>query len=519
MSVERDFPKAGGRVKRPSARFIRRFLTRRELVREIEQLRRNSVDSEKRKIADLEKQIAERDKKIADLYKKIADLERQLSARNKDSTNSSKPPSSDGPAAPKRIHPQRQKTGRKPGGQAGHPGHHRSLLPPEQVSQTVPVLPDRCKHCGREFPGDARSLRTEGEAHRHQVTELPEIRPDVTEYQCPNVVCPDCGKTTRAPIPEEVRDHFGPRLTAFVAYLTAVCRIPRRGVEELLGTALGTTISLGTTQKMVEQTSTALEAPYVELEQQLRQEPVLNIDETGWSDDGEKRWLWAFVAALFVLFVVAKHRSSEVLRRILGPEFQGILGTDRFSAYIKYHKGKAQFCWAHLKRDLLGILEFARTTDADRFARDALALHARMFRLWHRFRGGEIDRGLLLQKCIPLQQRFFALAERYLDSRDAEVRALASAFFWHCERLFVFIEHPNVDPTNNVAERALRPAVQWRKICFGNRSSGGETATQRLLTATRTCALQKRNVLAYLTDAVRSYRLCLPAPSLLPQQS
>lgn len=511
MSVGKALPKTGDRFSRPASGVIRRLFSRKELARENEQLRKRNEQ--------LERRIARLEEEIADLERKIADLERQLSARKKDSTNSSKPPSSDGPAKAKRIHPQRKKRRRKPGGQKGHPGAHRALIPVEQVTRIVPLLPAVCGHCGRRLPQKVKHLQTQGEVHRHQVTELPEIRPEVTEYQCPSVVCSDCGRTTRALVPQELRDHFGPRLTAFVAYLTAVCRVPRRGVEELLGTALGITISLGTTQKLVEQTSAALEAPYVEIEQQLRHEPVLNIDETGWSDDGEKRWLWAFVAPLFVLFVVAKHRSSEVLRRILGPEFQGILGTDRFSAYIKYHKGKAQFCWAHLKRDLLGILQFARTTDADRFARDALALYARLFRLWHRFRGGEMDRSVLFRKSIPLQQRFFALAERYLDSRDAEVRALATAFFLHCERLFIFVEHSNVDPTNNVAERALRPAVQWRKICFGNRSSEGETATARLLTATRTCAMQKRNVLAFLTDAVRSYRLRLPAPSLLPQQT
>ena len=229
--------------------------------------------------------------------------------------------------------------------------------------------------------------------------------------------------------------------------------------------------------------------------------------------------MWVFVAQCFVFFTIAQSRSSEVLNRILGATFEGILCTDRFSAYIKYHKGVAQFCWAHLKRDLLGAQQFARTTIADRFCRDALALHARMFRLWHRFRNGDIDRSQLIQKSIPLEKKFFALGERHLDCPDAEVRPIAAAFFWHAERLFTFIREPGVEPTNNISERAVRTAVQWRKTSFGNRSEKGEKATARLLTASGTCRMQKKNVLEFLTEAVQAHRKGLAAPSLLPPQA
>ena len=233
------------------------------------------------------------------------------------------------------------------------------------------------------------------------------------------MACPHCGRPTRAQLPAEVQASvFGPRLAGLMAYLTVGLRIPRRGVEELLGTALGAAISLGSTQKLVEESSEALAATCQELEQQLPKEPVLNSAETGWRSMAERRWLWALVAASFVFFTVAASRSSKVLIHLLGAVFPGILCSDRFGAYLKYHKGRAQFCWAHLKRDLLGILEFARTTDAERFCRNALALTARLFRLWHRFRGGGFDRGELIQRSIPLQKRFFGLCEQYLDSQD-----------------------------------------------------------------------------------------------------
>ena len=497
--------------RRPAAVFerLRREIDR--LRREGEQLRRKLTE-EKKKTAELEKELADRDKKITD-------LEHQLAGRKKNSTNSSKPPSSDGPSAEKRIHPQRRESKRRPGGQKGHRGCHRQLVPTDQADEVIKVLPQDCKHCGKKFPKNVKDLPTKGEPHRHQVTEIPEIKPHITEFHYPEVVCPDCGRTTRASLTAEIRSQFGPKLTAFLGYLTVVCRMPRRKLEELLENVSGISISLGSTQKAVEETSAALQPGYQELQQQLRHEPVLNGDETGWRGDGEKRWLWVLVARCFAFFTVAKSRSSEVLRQLLGPAFLGILCSDRFSAYIKYHKGIAQFCWAHLKRDLLGIQQLGRTTEGDRFSRDALALHARLFRLWHRFRAGDIDRAQLILKSIPLEKKFFALAESHLDSADAEVYVLAKLFFYHIDRLFAFIQHPGVEPTNNISERTIRTAVQWRKISFGNRSEAGEIATARLLTVAATCRMQNRNILEFLTETVRAHRAGRSAPSLLPPQA
>ena len=513
----------GGRPsKRPHLGSQRHSLTPQDLQREnkqlreeIEGLRRKVAESEKQ-IADQEKQIADQEKEIANQEKQIADLERQLAGRKKDSTNSSKPPSSDGPAAARRLKPARCRGRRKPGGQKGHPGSHRTLEPLERVDQVVPVLPSECRHCDHPLPQRIEEAGTRGEVYRFQVTELPPLRAHITEYQCHKVACPNCGLATRAEPPAAVRvSAFGPRLTGLIAYLTVAVRMPRRGVEQLLATALGIDISLGSTQKLIEETSEALAKTCQELERQLPQEPVLNSDETGWRSRGERRWLWALVASSFVFFTVAATRSSKVLVHLLGTVFPGILCSDRFGAYLKYHKGSAQFCWAHLKRDLLGIQEFARTTDAERFCRDALALVARLFRLWHRFRGGGLDRDALVQKSIPLQKRFFRLCEKHLDSGDDEVQVLATALYRHCERLFVFLEHPGVEPTNNSAERALRHAVIWRKGSFGNQSVNGEVTTARLLTVARTCVMQRRNTLEFLCDSVRRHRADQPYLSLL----
>jgi len=487
-----------------------------DLEREIEHLRQELADRDQ-EVRRQAEQIAEQKQQIADAEKQIAELERQLALRRQNSTNSSKPPSSDGLAGEPRERGRRKKSRRKAGGQPGHRGTHRPLVPVAEVDEIRPILPDRCQHCGHALPTQIEQVQTTGGPQRRQVTELPPIQAHTIEYQCHRVVCPECGKGTRAAVPAEATGHFGPQLTALVAYLTVVCRMPRRVVEALLGQVLGIDISLGSTQKCWEEASQAVAAPCQELEKTLKDEPVLNVDETGWRTNGAKRFLWAFVAARYVVYTVAATRGSEVLIRLLGAVFQGILCSDRFSAYLKYHSGKAQFCWAHLKRNLLGIVEFTKSSAVERFCRDALAQHARLFRLWHKFGSGQIDRNQLLLRSIPIQKRIFALAEGHLDSSHREVRNLATALFEHNHRLFTFLEHEGVEPTNNSAERALRTGVQWRKICFGNRSASGELATSRLLTVAETCDLQRLNILAYLSAAIACHRRRQPTASLLNQ--
>ena len=493
--------------------------SREQLQRDNERLQRENDE--------LRRKIAEREKQIADAEKQIADLERQLALRKRNSTNSSKPPSSDGLAGEQRARGRKHKGKRKPGGQPGHPGYHRRLVPTAEVSAIEVVLPKHCGHCGRTLSQKPDKVATEGEPRRHQVTEVPPVKAHITEYQFPNVVCGDCSKATRAPLPEEIAGHFGPQLTALIAYWTVVCRLPRRLVEAMLADVLGIEISLGSTQKAWEEVSQAVAQPVQQLQEQLPREAVLNVDETGWRTNGDKRWIWALVAQHFVFYVVASTRGAEVLVSLLGAVFRGILCSDRWVVYLTYHSGRMQLCWAHLKRNILGIAEYARSPSARQFCRDALAIVARLFRLWYRFRGNvrdrrgnpqSLDRRQLIIKSIPLQKKLFALAEAHLDDGDREVRNLATALFIHFERLFTFLEEEGVEPTNNIAERILRTAVQWRKISFGNRSGNGEIATARLLTVTQTCKRQQRHVLGYLTDAVRCHRRNTAAPPLLSQQ-
>lgn len=478
-------------------------------TQELEQLRRENER--------LRQQVAEQAKQLAEQARQIADLQRQLLLRQQNSTTTSKPPSSDGLAGKPRERGRRQKSRRRPGGQPGHPGRCRPLVAADRVTTIVDLYPEQCAHCQAAL----QAAQAVGDPSRHQVTELPKIEPEITEYRRHDCVCPRCGATTGASLPDAVIGQFGPQLTALIAYLTVVCRMPRLVVQRFLEGALQIPISLGSTQKAWEETSAAVAAPYAELEAALAEQAVLNVDETGHRTNGAKRWLWTFVAQTFVFYRIAASRGSDVLRTVLGERFPGVLGSDRLPAYLKYVAGQRQFCWAHVTRNLLSALDLATTPSARRFCREALAIDRRLFRLWHRFRGDPDARGApltraqLAAKVLPLEKRLFALGERSLDAANNDVRNLAYAFFVHNRHFFTFVHEEGVEPTNNTAERALRTAVQWRKIMFGTRSEQGERAVERLLTVVRTCQLQQLNVLVYLTAAIGAHRRRQPVPSLL----
>ena len=465
----------------------------------------------------LRRELAERERQLAEAQKRIADLERQLALRQQNSTTTSKPPSSDGLAGRQRERGRRRKSRRKPGGQPGHPGHSRPLVPTERVNAFVDLVPETCRHCQHAL----RARDDVGDAHRHQITELPLIEAHLTEYRCHRLRCRACGKTTQAPLPDELAGQFGPQLTALIAYLTVVCRLPRLVVQRLLEDVLQIPISVGSTQKAWEEASAAVAGPYQELQDGLPHQRVLNGDETGHRTNGDKRWLWVLVARTFIFYQIATSRGSDVLRRLLGPTFAGVLGSDRLPSYLKYTVNQRQFCWSHFTRNLLSAQELAKTPAATHFCREALALQKRLFRLWHRFRGdphargGPLTRQQLITKVLPIEKKFFALAGRSVNAANDDVRNLARALFLHLPHFFTFVHEEGVEPTNNAAERALRTAVQWRKIMFGTRSAAGELAVARLLTVTRTCQLQQLSALVYLTAAIRAHRRRHVVASLL----
>jgi len=285
--------------------------------------------------------ILDYDRENRELKEKVARLERT-------SQSSSKPPSSDVTRernGQKRQHASSPK--RKAGGQPGHPGNHRNLLPPEQVDEAIECFALECRDCRHFEQCRAQAVR-QPPVSRWQVTEIPPLKPTVTEYQL-YTLCGECGKAHPATLPVEVgRSNFGPRLTAMIAYFTAVLKQPRRVVQDCFQTVFATTIALGSTQNLLTQTSQALAPIEKALKNALPQQPVINADESGWY----KRWVWVFVTSVFVYFHIDASRGSAVLKTVLGDIYKGILCVDRWGAYTKYHKGLIQLCWAHLKRDI-----------------------------------------------------------------------------------------------------------------------------------------------------------------------
>jgi len=444
------------------------------------------------------------------LTDKIASLE-------KDSNNSHKPPSSDG-LNKKRGALKRGSSGRKPGGQKGHRGITRRNVPPSEVSKTIPYKPAECEKCGAHFSAQNHSLPIE----RRQVWEIPEIKPFVTEHVFYRTLC-TCGHPTRLPVPNWMYSGIGERLQALIAYLVAEAKLTRRTTQTLLKQLFHVPLAVGTIQNRLEDTSEILEPVCDELEEELPKQTVVNIDETGYSHNKTLAWLWVFVTGTFCFFTIQASRGSKVIKKVLGEIFDGIIICDRFSAYVKYHKDRAcgliQFCWAHLLRDIKATnYEFAYHSDQP----FSLLMRQRIgavFKLWHTHKRGKISRQQLIEMAEPLVEDVRLFLEENRQAGSADVSKLSGKLLEKWNSLFTFIYHPGVEPTNNLAERMLRPAVQSRKISYCTRSENGQLLRARLLTVSATCRMQKRNGFDFLLETIQAYRHNRPTPSLLAVQT
>jgi transposase len=427
------------------------------------------------------------------------------------SRNSSRPPSSDPPAAPKAL--PAPPTGRRRGGQPGHPPHQRTLVPPEQVDQVVPHWPVRCRRCQAPLAPEAG-----GEPVRHQVTELPPVRAVVTEHQLYCVRCPDCGTTTCATLPSEVpAGAFGPRLQATVAVLAGRYRLSRREVVGLCTDMLRVPLAVGSVDSLCQATAQALAAPVAELAAAVQQAPAAHADETSWRQAGQRCWLWVVVTAAATIFTIAHSRGSQVIKELLGETFAGRLISDRWSAYTWVPAERRQVCWAHLKRDFQALVDVGGAARA--IGEDGLTLIERLFDAWHRGCAEPAPRPALAAQVLPLQVEFRALLERGQQCGQYKAIGLCDSLLKLWPALWTFVTAPGVDPTNNRAEQAIRPAVLWRKGSFGTQSPTGNTFVERLLSVTATCKQQDRSVLEYVTAVCLAAQQGHPLPSLLPPPS
>jgi transposase len=444
---------------------------------------------------------------LATLQTRVAELEARLSQH---SGNSSRPPSSDPPSAPPR--PPKPASGRKRGAQPGHPGQHRDLLPPEQVTELVVHAPTTCPHCQQGLPD---ALPTTGPVLRQQVWELPPVVPTITEHQFPTVTCPHCQTAVRAARPPDVPPgSFGPHLAALVALLHGRYRMSTRELALLLDELWHIPISLGSIPALYQTVSGALAPVYREVQRVVQGQAVANVDETPWRESRRQRYLWVAVTLVATVFLVAR-RSRAALEQVLGAPFGGIVGSDRDKAYAHLPTRRRQLCWAHLNRDWQFFQERAGPVGV--WGEAAMQQISMLFAAWHRFRAGEIDRATLQREMARIEAELRGLVERGRDELSWEkARGFCRDLLGVWPALWTFVTVEGVEPTNNAAERALRPAVLWRKGCYGTDSSDGSRFVERILTVTTTCRQQQRPVLPFLAEAVQAHWAGLPAPILMP---
>jgi transposase len=424
------------------------------------------------------------------------------------SRTSSRPPSSDPPQA-LGNRPRREPTGRRPGGQPGHEGHTRAWVPVEAVDVVVPVKPERCHHCQHLLLGE------DPQPQRHQVTEIPPVKPVVTEYQLHQLVCPACGEATRAAWPPGVpTGGFGPRVQATTALCTGAYHLSKRATQELLGDLFGVILGLGSIATLEQATTQAVAEPVAEARAYVQTQPAAYLDETGWREGRQRAWLWTAVTTWVTVFVIRRSRSGQVAQELLSQGFWGWLVTDRWSGYTWYPTWRRQLCWAHLLRDFE-----AMRTRSGRSAEIGEALRAQarqMFQWWHRVRDGTLTQASFRTSMQPIRREVERLLEMGQTCGTPKTEGTCREIFRLRQALWTFVRHPEVEPTNNAAERAIRPGVLWRKGSFGTHSPEGSRFVAAMMTVVATLKQQHRNVLDYLTAACEATLHGEPAPSLLP---
>lgn len=432
-------------------------------------------------------QIAALMAQVEKLTARVAELEEKL---RKSSRNSGKPPSSDGPKVPPR--PKKPPTGRNPGGQPGHERHERPEVPPEKVDKRVVLKPACCGECGKRLAGADPS------PHRHQVFELPQVRPIVTEYEIHALGC-TCGAVTSAELPEGVpTGSFGPSVTAVVALLMGVYRLSKRAVPDVMRDLFGLSMSVGAVIGCQQKASEALAAPVEEAKQAIAEEPVKHADETSWREARGRAWLWVVVSAKLTVFMVHLRRNADAARVLLG-KAAGVLVTDRHGAYGWWSGLLRQFCWAHLIRDFKAIAE--RGYASERIGNALLDEAGRMFTWWHRVRDGTLTRSTFKVYMRDLRRRVEDLLAEGAVCLHPKTEKTCQKILRSVDSLWTFVRVEGVEPTNNVAERAVRHAVLWRKACGGTHSEPGSRFVERILTTHASLRQQGRSVLNFIHAA------------------
>lgn len=449
-------------------------------------------------IEDCHRVIQESHHFIRSLFEQVEKLIREnndLKERlNNNSSNSSLPPSKDY----QKKKPDRVPSKNSSGGQKGHKGHFRQLLDSQEVDFIVDCpLPTHCL-CGGK-------INLKNDFQRHQVYELPEIKLQVTEYQLAKGCCTQCRQHPIADLPEGVTWGItGPRLTGLMSHLVSNYQLSRREVKAFLKEQFHFNLSLGTVFNKQKMVNAALETPTAELLTIVKESPCVNVDETGHQRDGKKQWMWCVVSSTIAYFSIAKNRGKKVLKSLMG-DYPGIVISDRYAVYNYFESSHRQICWAHLKRDFRRISEKENKLCA-RIGKHLLLCEAELFEIWHAFKQSQITRDELLRQSEPIRRRLGELLEQgsYTDP-SLKIARFCKNLLKHFNALWVFLSTEHVEPTNNHAERCLRPAVTWRKKYFGTRSDDGSEFVARSISVKMTCQLQGKNAFEFLCQTLQCF--------------
>jgi len=449
---------------------------------------------------DKDAYIEQLEKEIVELKKRIEELERLLGINSK---NSSKPPSSDPPEFSAVSPKQRRK---KRGAKKGHRPYLRELLPPEKVTHRIELKPEVCPCGGTDFE------KTSEEPLRHQIVDIPPIEPEVIEYIQHIYRCKDCGELVYQPLPDEIkRKHFGPGILALVAILTGMLNTSKRKALAMMNEVFSVPMSLGGLSNCEAQLADALEHPYNETLEHLRQQDVAHADETGWRRGNRQRgWLWAFCCTGAAVFMVHAKRGQVAASKLLGV-FSGVLVSDRWGGY-NFFSGIRQICWAHLKRDFKAISEAKGALG--KTGQELYGLAKKILKLRQRVRDGTLQWRTFQNRMAPLMVCVEELLKEGASGK-CKLSGKCRRIIKHHDHLWTFVHDERVEPTNNIAERIVRQGVLWRKSSFGTQSERGACYVERILTACATCRLQGRSVIEYLRDACRCHLDGIPAPSLI----
>jgi len=456
---------------------------------------------------------------VWDLVAHVQQLENELSTlherTNRSSRNSSKPPSSDGPEVARKPRKQSDPK-RKPGGQVGHKGTQRKLVAVESVKACYDLKPEVCHCCGHLLSECSATEGQDREPYRHQVTEIPPVVAQVTEYRLHTWSCPECGSETRAELPAGVpQGAFGPRLQATVALLSGRYHLSKRDTAAVLDDLFQVEVGDGSVCTLEQRTSEAVSAPVEQARAYVQEQSVVHMDETGWRENNQKAWLWVVATCLVTVFLIRASRGGQVAREMLGESFKGILNSDRWSAYNWVAVDSRQLCWAHLLRDFQAFVE--RGGESQRIGEAILSQSELMFEWWHRVRDGTMTRAVLQEKMTSVQQEVGNLLRQGAACAHDNTAGTCRDILKREAALWTFVRVEGPEPTNNLAERQIRPGVLWRKSSFGTQSQAGSQFAERIMTVVATLKQQQRNVLDYLVDACDAANWKRPAPSLLPR--